>query len=44
MLGKTKKIAYLLTIGFLTSTAATAAYWQTNRYFQSRARWTLIAN
>jgi hypothetical protein len=38
MLARNKKIIYLIGIGFLTSTALSAAYWQTNRYFQSRKK------
>lgn len=44
MLARNKKIIYLIGIGFLTSTALSAAYWQTNRYFQSRKRWDIIKN
>lgn len=40
---KPKKIAYISIIGFLTCTAATAAYWQTSRYIQSKNRWSLIS-
>lgn len=43
MLKKSKKAVYLTIIGFLTCTAASAAYWQSNRYLQSKARWSLIA-
>lgn len=38
-----KKVIYVGIIGVLTSTAATAAYWQTNRYIQAKKRWKLIA-
>lgn len=37
-----KKVIYVGIIGVLTSTAATAAYWQTNRYIQAQKKWKLI--
>lgn len=43
MSGKNKKILYVSIVGFLTCTAASAAYWQTKRYIQARARWDLIS-
>lgn len=43
MMKNSKKYIYLTIIGFLTCTTVSACYWQTNRYFQSRAKWTLIS-
>lgn len=42
-MNRQRKWLYIAFIGSLTASAASACYWQTNKYFKAVQRWQLIS-